>query len=193
MSLPRWVGGLSAAALLAVSAVAVATAPDNAAVTAPFPISGPMGEAVTARALVVTVHSVELTEKLDVDYRDIPAIGTDGVWVVVDTTIESRLGLLGLSYAELWIDDVHYRVSDALPAPTPLLVTWGSGVPQRGSLVFELPRDALDAGGASRASIVFLHRLDASLDSVPVVAVDLTTLDVSPSVTLAEPKPVDNE
>lgn len=190
---PRWVGGLAVGALLVASALAVATAPDNAAVIAPFAITGPAGEPVSSRTLTVTVNGVALTESLLVKYRDLPAIDTDGVWVVVDTTISANLGTEGLGYVELWIGDVHYRVADVLPPPTPLQLTYGAGVPQRGSLVFELPREALDAPGAARATVVFLPRLDSSLDSAPVIGIDLTGIDVRPSIRIEEVAVVDNK
>lgn len=179
---PRWVGGAAVGALLVASALAVATAPDNDGVIAPFPVQGAIGEPVSSRTLVVTVNSVRLADRLVVDYRDVPDIDTDGVWLVVDATATAQFETESLSHIELQVDDVHYRVADVLPAPTPLQLNYGAGVPQRGLLVFELPLSALNAPGAARASLLFLPRLDSDLDSVPVVGVDLTGLDVAGSI-----------
>jgi len=191
---PRWAGGLAVGALLAASALAVATAPDNDGVIAPFPVYGSMGEPVGSRTLTATVNSVQLTDSLIVKYRDdFPTIETDGVWVVVDATTAARLTTEGLSNLELHIGDVRYRVSDVLPPSTPLLLSYGAGVPQRGSFVFELPLAALDAPAAARASVVFLPRLDSSLDSVPVIGIDLTGLTVAPGIRIEEVAVVDNE
>ena len=190
---PRWVAGIAIGALLVGSALAVATAPDNDGVIAPFPVYGALGDSVSGRTLTVTVNSVELTDSLLVKYRDIPAITTGGVWVVVDATTTARLAPAGLTHMELHIGDISYQVADVLPAPTPLQLNYGPGVPQRGSLVFEVPRSALDAAGAARASLVFLPQLDSSLDSVPVVVVDLTGLDVKPSIRIEEIAVVENE
>lgn len=182
----RWVAGLAVGALLAGSAIAVATAPDNDAVVAPFLIAGRIGEPMSGRVLTVTVNSVELADVLQVRYRDVPDLETSGVWVVVDATVTARLDTEVLSNSELDIGGVRYRVSDALPAPTPLQLSYGADVPQRSTLVFEIPRSALEAAGASRASVVFLHRTDAQLDSVPVVVVDLASLDIQRSARIDE-------
>ena len=182
----RWVAGLAVGALLAGSAIAVATAPDNDAVVAPFLIAGRIGEPMSGRVLTVTVNSVELADVLQVRYRDVPDLETSGVWVVVDATVTARLDTEVLSNSELDIGGVRYRVSDALPAPTPLQLSYGADVPQRSTLVFEIPRSALEAAGASRASVVFLHRTDAQLDSVPVVVVDLSSLDIQRSARIDE-------
>jgi hypothetical protein len=97
----------------------------------------------------------------------------------VDAVLTARRDTLILNAAELWIGDVRYRISDILPAPTSLQLSYGAGIPQRGSLLFEIPLSALDSPGASQASIVLLDTGDARLDSVPVIVVDLTTLEVS--------------
>jgi len=179
VSAPRWVIGAAIFAALAGSAVVVAAAPDNDGITAPFFPKGAVGDTVSGRNLTATVGSVELTEYLNIKYNDVGDTSTDGVWVVVDTVLTARLDTVILSTAELWIDDVRYRVSDILPAPTSLQLSYGAGIAQRGSLVFEVPRDALKAPGATQASIVLYNTGDARLDSVPVIVVDLTGLDIS--------------
>lgn len=189
---PRWVGGLAIGALLVGSALAVATAPDNDGVIAPFPVHGSIGEPVSSRTLIVTVNGVQLADSLVVKYRDIPTITTDGVWLVVDATTEARLTTEGLSNIELRVGDIRYRVADVLPPSTPLQLNYGAGVPQRGFFVFELPLSALDAPAAARASLEFLPRLDSSLDSVPVIGVDLTGLEVERSIRIEEVAVVDN-
>jgi hypothetical protein len=179
MSAPRWLAGAAIAAALVGSAVLVASAPDNDGITAPFFVRGGVGDTVSARNLTAVVESVSLTDYLDVRYNDAGDTSTDGVWVVVDTVLTARLDTTILNAAELWIGDVRYRVSDILPAPTPLQLSYGAGIAERGSLVFEIPLSALDAPGASRASIVLFDKGDARLDSVPVVVVDLTQLEIS--------------
>lgn len=191
MSVPRWIAGLAVVVALAGSAVVVASAPDNEGITAPFFIRGGLGDTVSGRNLTAVVNSVELAEYLDVTYNDAGNTSTDGVWVVVDTVLTARRDTVTLGSAQLWIDDVHYGISDILPSPTPLQLTYGPDVPQHGSLVFEIPRAALDAPGASHASIVLYDKLDARLDSVPVIVVDLTGLDVKQRVRIDVRKVVD--
>lgn len=179
MTVPRWAAGLAIGAALLGSGALVATAPDNDALTAPFFERGGLGETVSGRHLTAVVDSVRLTEYLDVKYAEAPDTTTDGVWVIVDATLTPRLDTLSMGEAQLWIGDVRYHVSDILPAPSPLRLAYGADIPQRGSLVFEIPRAALDDPGAARASIVLQHAFDSRLDSVPVVVVDLTRLEIS--------------
>jgi hypothetical protein len=191
MSAPRWVVGIVIGAALAGSAAVVALAPDNDEITGPFLVHGVIGEPVSGRTLTAVVNSVELADYLDVKYNDAGDTSTDGVWVVVDTVLTARLDTASLSNAELWIDDVHYGVSDILPAPTPLQLSYGADIPLKGSLVFEIPLAALDSPGAARASVVMFGVGDERLDSFPVVDVDLTGLDILPRVRIDEPSVVD--
>ena len=179
MSARRWAAGLAIVAALVGTAAIVATSPDDEELTAPFLIEGGIGDTVTGRHLAAVVESVGLTEYLDVRYREAGDTSTDGVWVVVETVLTTQLAPLSLNQAQLWIGDVHYRVSDILPSPSAVDLSYGPDIPQHGALVFEIPRAALDDPGASRASIALLHTIDARLDSVPVVVVDLTGLDVT--------------
>lgn len=189
--MPRWAAGLAIAAALVGAGVVVAEAPDDDELTAPFFNSGGIGDTVSGRHLTALVDSVKLTERLDVKYDEIGDTSTDGVWVVVDAVLTARLGYVSLGSSELWIGDVRYRVSDILPTPSPLQLGFGSDIPQQGSLVFEIPRGALDDPGASRASIVLFHNGDARLDSVPVIVVDLTGLETSASERIDEPRVVE--
>lgn len=182
-----------AAALLAVAAFAVATAPDDDGITATFPVHGTIGETVTSRELSVKVNSVELATRLDVVYHDASNTTTDGVWVVVDTTITSRLGDLLMSYVELQVGDVTYRVSDILSAPSIINLPYGAGIPVHGTLVFEVPKSAITASRADHATIAFNYRIDPLLDTIPVVTVDLTSLDVEQSARIEEPYVADSE
>lgn len=179
MTARRWLAGAAIVAALAGSAVLVAGAPDNEDITAPFLQQGGLGDTVSGRTLTVVVEKVRLTRYLDVKYNDAGDTSTKGVWVVVDTVLTARLGTLVLGEAELRIDGVRYAVSDILPAPTSLQLSYGPDVPQRGSLVFEVPESALASPGAAHAAIAFLTTSDPRLDSFPVVVVDLTGLAVS--------------
>lgn len=179
MTARGWLAGIAIVAALAGSAVLVASAPDNEGITAPFFIRGGVGDTVSGRNLTAVVESVGLTRYLDVKYKDVGDTSTTGVWVVVDAVLTARRDTVILSTAELWIGDVRYRVSDILPAPTPLQLSYGADIPQRGSLVFEIPLSALDAPGASQAQVVLFDKTDTRLDSYPVIVVDLTGLEIS--------------
>ena len=191
MSVPRWAAGLLIVAALVGAGVLVAGAPDNEDITGPFLVRGGVGDTVSGRELTAVVTSVELTKRLDIKYQDVGDTSTDGVWVVVDTVLTARYDTVVLNDAELWIDDVRYGVSDVLPAPTSLQLTFGAGIPQRGSLVFEIPLSALDAPGATQASIVLFSTSDARLDSFPAIVTDLTGLPISDSRRIDEREVID--
>lgn len=186
----RWVSGAAIVAGLVVAGALVATAPDEEAITAPLLVTGVVGETVSGRDLVAVVDDVRLTRYLDVKYREAGDTSTVGVWVVVDTVLTSRIDPVFLSSSELWIGSVRYRISDILPNPSPLQLPYGPGIPQRGSLVFEIPAGALDDPGASHASVVLYDRVDSRLDSVPVIVVDLTGLEISARERIDEPSVV---
>ncbi len=64
---------------------------------------------------------------------------------------------------------------------------YGAGVAQQGPIVFELPASALEDPGARSSRIVFETASDTRLDSVPVVVVDLTALEILRSIDIDEP------
>jgi hypothetical protein len=185
---------LGVSVLLVLTGLVVATAPREDTITEPFEVHGGMGETITSRALVVEPIALALTERLDIVYRDdVGDTTTDGVWVVLDTRVTGRVGSPTLSYSELRIGGTSYRLSEVLPAPSLLTLSYGAGVPEEGTLVFELPRSALEAPGSSAASIIIRPQLDSQLDLLPVIDVDLTELEVQPSVrvdevTVADPR-----
>ena len=171
--------GVAAGLALAAAAVAVGTAPDSDRIVEPFLVTAEVGEVATGRLLSAEVSGVTLARTIVVKYRqDAAPINTDGVWVVVDATVTPQLDILTLTSAQLRIGNVHYGVSSLLPEPTMLTQGYGAGIPQRGDLVFEIPRSALDAPGATSASIVFLPVVLPRLDTVPAIVVDLTRLEV---------------
>jgi hypothetical protein len=182
-----WVAVGAVIALVAAGA-AVASAPDSTATTAPLYVDGRIGEPVTSRLLTSTVTNVRLADRLLVPYRDdVGDTRTDGVWVIVDATITMRQQYLVLVNTELSIGSRTFRVSDVTPAPSLLTPPEGSGIPQHGSLVFEIPLSALDDPGASHARVLFNPSSETRLDSVAAVTVDLAELAVLPSVRIDPP------
>lgn len=170
---------------LVVTAVAVATAPDSDGIIAVFPVRGSIGDVLEARALTVQATNIRLAQRLEVGYTDVGATTTDGVWVVLDATITPRLGTTTISTSTITIDGVQYQASDILPRSVNFL-EYGAGVPQHGALLFELPESALSAPGASAAEISINYYL-AVLDTIPVVVVDLTALEVEPRAVITAP------
>lgn len=183
-------GAVGAVALLLASGVAVATAPGNARIIAPLLVRGGVGDTMTGRTLIAEVTQVRLAEALDVKYRDAGDTSTDGVWVVVDATLTATEKILGFTDAELRIGDVIFTPSHVLPSPTLMTLRYGAGIPEHGSLVFEIPLSALDQPGASAALLVFRND---NLDSTPALQVDLTALEIEPRVRVDEIYVADRE
>ena len=170
----RVVSWLGAAMLLVIAGVAVATAPQEGTLAAPFRVVGEPGDVITTRSLTVEVKEVRIARELDLPY-DSSGIRTGGVWVIVDAVITPSLGTVSTTYAGLVIGDVTYRV-ESLPYPSLERIPYGAGVPVRGSLAFEVPESALN--GADRAEVWVNTKNNLQLDSVAVVIIDLSAVPV---------------
>ncbi len=181
-----------AAGLVVAAGVVLAASPDDAEVADIIRVDGEVGDTVTGRVQIVRVDEVRAAETLGyrsssegVDTR------TEGLWLVVDLTGIDRLTTSTFRWAMLEVGDRTF--SAFLDQPTPELTTFGPepGIPYRGALVFELPRDVLDSAGAADARLVFRTSPFTLAEGVPVVRVDLAELalearaDVSGPTTLS--------
>ena len=181
------VSGAAIVALLVGGAAIVGTAPDNDGVLAPFTADAGVGEPVSSRTLEVSVDAVRLARTVSATYSLTPVtVTSEGFWVIVDTTVTPIDPQSTLAYAEIRIGDYRFSVSDLPPAPTLTGYSFGSDVPVRGSLVFELPASAFELDGATDATIAFPARQTPVLDTVPTVHVDLAALvdDAAESITI---------
>ena len=66
-------------------------------------------------------------------------------------------------------------------------ISYGPGMPVSGSLAFELPASALEAGNLDDARVYFQASVSVQLDDVPEVIVDLTGLDIARTEIIDEP------
>lgn len=178
-------GGVGALALVAIAALAVSTAPNDATIVDPFEVTGAVGQVVTARQVSAEVHEVRLVHELDVPYGFDDVNGTtEGVWVVVDATLTAQAQPIGTGFSELHIGDYVFRASDILPTPALTDVRYGAGVPVTGTLVFEVPAFVVSLPGAANATLVVRDLLTPQLDSVPVIRLDLSGLTVEKFATI---------
>lgn len=167
---------LAALGLVVAASIAVATAPQEGTLAGPFVRTGVEGQVLHTRALDVEVTGVRLTTELNLAY-DETRLGTDGVWVVVDLIVTSNIDSVRLSYTELHLNGVAYGTY-SLPNPAMDFITYGAGVPVKGSLVFELPSSALEGGGLTDARVYLQAGVSVQLDDIPEVIVDLSDLEV---------------
>ncbi|MGV8885131.1 MAG: hypothetical protein ACOH1T_06025 [Microbacteriaceae bacterium] len=168
---------------LVVSGFAVATAPDNDAVTGPIATTATVGEKAATPEFETELHGVRLADTLDVSYGandfsfPITELPSDGVWVVADLTLTSRFDTVLLQNSEIRIAGVSYRTSALLPLPTVSSSRFGPGLPVRGPIVFELPRSVVESDAARFAVIEFKTKLTPQLEGVTTYPVDLTSLN----------------
>ncbi|KFC69648.1 hypothetical protein FG93_03235 [Bosea sp. LC85] len=138
--------------------------PGYAEITGPLPASGRPGETIPARSFTLTVEKLVLAERIR--YR---AYGRDfersttGLWAVVVARLEARPESVSIGGA-LWRSTAGFRFeASQRVAGAPRLLTAGRiepGLPARGILVFELPRDQA-AGGTLLVSTARWPRLDS--------------------------------
>lgn len=150
-----------------------ATLPEGAT-QAPFPTAATIGEPASARNLVVTVTDVHTARRV----TDSAGWSADGTWLVFDIDASSvvKEGVLG--HMKLFIGDRTFSATDrGVTFARHRLMT---GVPQSGSLAFELPADALSdtatlqlglfSGDDGTVPLDGVIELDIDLDEVPVEA-----------------------
>ena len=110
-------------------------------------IEGSVGDAVSANQGRITVHDVSLAGTLTIGTEQITS---PAVFVVLDVTAEALRRPHGIDDAKLVTADRERSYSQSVRATGNVKVGVATvGFPQQGSLVFELPRDAI-AGATLR-------------------------------------------
>ena len=118
------------------------TKPSDEELQRPFVTYAGFGEQVEGRDLTWTAEDAYLADRL----TSSEWIGeTDGVWLVIEGTIGSKLGITSPDVSVL-IGDLRYVASDR-PGDAALGESLSAGLPQAGAFAFELPRSVLDEPG----------------------------------------------
>ena len=187
---PWWRHVLNAAALVAILVVAGIvshTAPTAAFWQAPIPVAGTIGEPVTGRNIEATVIEVRAADSVTASNGW--AGETTGVWVVVDASVEAVVTDYGalLGTAQLQIGDRVYSASERPDLGTIAHKSLTTGIPNTGPLMFEVPRDLLSSEAAKDAQLQLAVDGDPRVDSLIVVPVDLTVVEIEPSIETDEP------
>lgn len=182
MSVRQWATAGGLVLLLAASGAIAATTPATADWQRSFAVAAPLGEPAQGRNIAGTVQSAHLADAAeDTRWQS----GEGSLWLFVDASIESVVEPATLAHAQLQIGDRVFSASDRLRARTLRGIALTPGLPQSGTLVFELPGDILDDDGATRARLELGADVDVRLDSVLTTTIDLTALDRDP-VTVVE-------
>ncbi len=160
--------GIGAALVAAAWGVAVIT-PAEDAEEAPFPVAVEVGDRGVGRNVAITVTDVHRAESISAGEWS-----AEGNWVVVDLEAEAVVSEFGalLALATLEVDGRTFRASER---PESLLRgSLSVGIPQSGSLAFELPDGVTGGSGMLRLGVA----PDPRLDSVITLAIDLDDVPV---------------
>jgi hypothetical protein len=173
---------LLTALLLATAFVIRLTQPNREDRQIVFLVNAGFEQPAEGRDLVLTVHDAYLADRV----TSSTWVGdTEGIWLVVDATIGSKIEL-STPYATLTVDGVQYTSSDR-PDDAALGASVDAGLPQQGSFVFELPTSVLENPEATHARIRFATAFQVRFDSAIDLTLDLTGLRREKSATLQTP------
>lgn len=176
----------AAAALVAAAGAIVAATPGDDQVFEVLRVDGAVGERLVGRVQTATVTGVELADTLRFGYAGGTVVETEGVWLVADITVVDRIESLSLTYVQLEIGDRVFNLYRGAPYPTATSFESQPGIPYAGPIAFELPREVLDDPARRDARLVVRYVPDGIVETVPVVHLDLTDLEVEARADLDE-------
>jgi hypothetical protein len=158
------------------------TKPSDEDLQGPFVTPATFGEQVEGRNLTWIAENAYLADRL----TSPEWVGeTEGVWLVIEGTIGSKLDITSPDVSVL-VGERRYEASDR-PGDAVLGDSLDAGLPQAGAFVFELPRSVLDSPEGTwmtaRIATGFRVRLDSAIDMV----LDLTQLDHRSTAALPQP------
>jgi hypothetical protein len=142
----------AAALVLAVLALAVMqrTAPGYADITRPITVSGKLGERLSGRQFDIRVESVRLGRNLVYEaYGRRQTLTTNGVWALLEVSAEATTESVSIIAASWQAPNGARYAASKRPSTYPGMLSLRRlepGLPKRGFILFELPRDQL-AGG----------------------------------------------
>lgn len=142
---------------------------------------------VDSREFSITVMGARLADRVQTpEWTGM----TPGVWLIVDIVFERRIDR-GPITGSFRIGDTDYLLSErAELASIDGAASSQPGIPWAGSMLIELPTEALAKPDADRSVLRFATRSDPRLDGVLDYEIDLTALDHEKSVTIFEPERV---
>jgi hypothetical protein len=180
-ALARWASWSIGTGLVVAAWFVALVTPGDDRVQDAFRVETAVGSAVTGRNIAVAVDDIRRSGRV----ATADGWSAEGNWVVVDLEAAAVVSEspAKLGHVELVIGDTRFRASER---PESLFsASLAVGVPQTGSLAFELP-EGLDAGAAVLE--LALDDLDTRLDSMVVVPFEL---DSTPHVAEIELRETD--
>ena len=179
----RLVTWVVALAVIVAAGVVIALGPEDETSQAPFETVVALGQPGTGRDIAVTFDDVRAVTLVEAESGDWTG-ETEGVWIAVDLTATSLLDQSGM-HGWLVVDDYIFDASTRAESNGMEERVLSAGLPERGTLLFEVPRNLLDT--ASGARILVASGSDWRLDSAITLPVDLTSLDVESTYVFAAP------
>lgn len=170
----RLVTWIAALGVIVAAGVVIALGPEEETSQSPFETAVALGEHGVGRDIEVTFESITAAQVVSTEFGD--WVGeTEGVWIAVELTATSVLDRSSV-YGWLLVDDHIWDGSTRGDSDAMEGHGISAGLPETGTLLFEVPRELLET--ATNARILVANTSDWRLDSAISIAVDLTSLTV---------------
>ena len=177
--------GAGLVVILVLAGVVAHTTPNDEQQQAPLPVRGQVGETLSGRNIAATVDAVRVAESVEASNGW--AGPTAGVWVVVDASVEANVTESIFGYARLKVGDVTYSASTRPDRATIAATGLSVGIPWTGPLMFELPRPLVTGDAARTAELQLAVDADPRADSMLVMPVDLSAIEIEKVVETGRP------
>jgi len=177
--------GAGLVVILVIAGVVAHTTPNDEQQQAPIPVRGQVGETLSGRNIAATVDAVRIAESVEASNGW--AGPTAGVWVVVDASVEANVTESIFGYARLKVGDVTYSASTRPDRGTIAATGLSVGIPWTGPLMFELPRPLVTGDAARTAELQLAVDADPRADSMLVMPVDLSAIEIEKVVETGRP------
>ena len=177
--------GAGLVVILVIAGVVAHTTPNDEQQQAPLPVRGQVGETLSGRNIAATVDAVRVAESVEASNGW--AGPTSGVWVVVDASVEANVTESNFGYARLKVGDVTYSASTRPDRATIAATGLSVGIPWTGPLMFELPRLLVSSDAARTAELQLAVDADPRADSMLVMPVDLSAIEIEKVVETERP------
>ena len=177
--------GAGLVVILVIAGVVAHTTPNDEQQQAPLPVRGQVGETLSGRNIAATVDAVRVAESVEASNGW--AGPTAGVWVVVDASVEANVTESIFGYARLKVGDVTYSASTRPDRATIAATGLSVGIPWTGPLMFELPRPLVTGDAARTAELQLAVDADPRADSMLVMPVDLSAIEIEKVVETGRP------
>ena len=177
--------GAGLVVILVIAGIVAHTTPNDEQQQAPLPVRGQVGETLSGRNIAATVDAVRVAESVEASNGW--AGPTSGVWVVVDASVEANVTESNFGYARLKVGDVTYSASTRPDRATIAATGLSVGIPWTGPLMFELPRLLVSGDAARTAELQLAVDADPRADSMLVMPVDLSAIEIEKVVETGRP------